>query len=181
MAAHAFSGGKALEAKLRELAKKVGKAATLRVGFLENATYPDGKPVAMVAAIQEFGAPAAKIPSRPFFRNMVAAKSPNWGESLGNVLKGTDYDAGKALAVMGESIKGQLVDSIVEINSPALSPTTLMLRKMRSEDQGLVVTGKTVGEAARRVADGESYAGVSTAVLIDSGHLQNSVDYEVKP
>lgn len=180
MAAHSFSGGAALEAKLREIAKKVGKAATLRVGFLENATYPDGKPVAMVAAIQEFGAPRARIPPRPFFRNMIAAKSPNWGESLAAVLKNNDYDAGKSLAVMGEGIKSQLVASIVEINSPALSPVTLMLRKMRSDDQNLVVTGKTVGEAARRVAEGESYSGVSTAVLIDSGHLQNSVDYEVK-
>lgn len=181
MAAHSFSGGAALEAKLREIAEKVSKAETLRVGFLEGATYPDGKPVAMVAAIQEFGAPRASIPPRPFFRNMIASKSPNWGESLAAILKNNDYDAEKSLMVMGEGIKGQLVESIIQTNSPALSPTTLMLRKMRSEDQSLVVTGKTVGEAARRVADGESYAGVSTAVLIDSGHLQNSVDYEVKP
>jgi hypothetical protein len=80
---------------------------------------------------------------------------------------------------MGEGIKGQLQQSIADTDAPALSQITLMLRKMRSEDQSLVVTGKTVGEAARRVAEGESTAGVSTKPLDDTGHMKASVDYEV--
>lgn len=44
-----FSGGAALEAKLSELAEKLGDGKTLRVGFLEGATYPDGQSVPMVA------------------------------------------------------------------------------------------------------------------------------------
>jgi hypothetical protein len=51
----AFSGGAALEAKLREIAEKVGKAKTVNVGFLEGATYPDGTPVALIAATNEYG------------------------------------------------------------------------------------------------------------------------------
>lgn len=51
----AFSGGAALEAKLREIAAKVGKPNMVRVGFLEDATYPDGTPVALVAATNEYG------------------------------------------------------------------------------------------------------------------------------
>jgi hypothetical protein len=51
----AFSGGAALEAKLREIAEKVGKANTVNVGFLEGATYPDGTPVALIAATNEYG------------------------------------------------------------------------------------------------------------------------------
>lgn len=50
-----FSGGAALEAKLREIAEKVGKAKTVNVGFLEGATYPDGTPVALIAATNEYG------------------------------------------------------------------------------------------------------------------------------
>lgn len=50
-----FSGGAALEAKLREIAEKVGAPKTVRVGFLENATYPDGTSVALVAATNEYG------------------------------------------------------------------------------------------------------------------------------
>jgi hypothetical protein len=51
----AFSGGAVLEAKLREIAEKVGKANTVNVGFLEGATYPDGTPVALIAATNEYG------------------------------------------------------------------------------------------------------------------------------
>src|SRR5262245_47719483 len=48
-------GGDKLEAALREISRKVGKPGTLRVGFLSDATYPDGTPVALVAAANEFG------------------------------------------------------------------------------------------------------------------------------
>lgn len=50
-----MTGGDKLEAKLREIAEKAGRANTVRVGFLEGATYPDGMPVAYVAAINEYG------------------------------------------------------------------------------------------------------------------------------
>ena len=73
-----ISGGQKLDAALREMASKVAVPATLRVGFLENAKYPDGTPVAMVAAIQDYGAPGAGIPPRPFFRNMIADKQREW-------------------------------------------------------------------------------------------------------
>lgn len=152
----------------------------LRVGFLSDATYPDGTSVALVASIQEFGAPKAGIPPRPFMRATVAAKSSTWGEAVAANLKAHDYDAATALDAVGMGIEGQIRDQIIATDTPPLSPVTLMLRKMRSEDQSLVVTGKVVGEAAARVAAGESTAGVSTAVLRDSGHLLNSLDHEVK-
>lgn len=174
-----MKGGAALEARLKEIAKGLAKGASVRVGFLEGATYPDGTSVPMVAAIQEFGAPKAGIPPRPFMRATVAAKSSTWGDAVAGLLKVYDYDAAKALDATGMGIAGQIRDQIIATDSPPLSPVTLMLRKMRSEDQALVVTGKTVGEAAARVAAGESTAGVSTKVLNDSGHLLNSVDHEV--
>ena len=133
----------------------------------------------MVAAIQNFGAPAASIPPRPFFTNMIEQKSIGWASSLGRLLVATKYDTHAALAMMGEGIKAQLQESIKDTNAPALSKITIMLRKMRSEDQTLEVTGAVVGEAARRVAEGESLAGVSTKPLNDSAHMQNSVEYEV--
>jgi hypothetical protein len=176
----ALKGGDKLEAYLSDLAAKVSEPGTLRVGFLEDATYPNGTPVAMVAAIDEFGAPNAGIPPRPYFRHMIADKSPEWGPAIGNILPGEDYDATKTLDIVGEGIAGQLRQSIIDTNSPPLSPVTLMLRKMRSENQSLVVTGATVGEAARRVASGESTAGVSAKPLVDSGHMLNSVDHDVK-
>jgi hypothetical protein len=165
---------------LAEIAKNVSKASEVDVGFLEGSTYADGTNTAMVAAIQEFGAPGAGIPPRPFFRTMIEAKSPEWPDAVGNLLVTNGYDAAKTLGQTGAAIQGQLQQSIIDTFDPPLSPVTLMLRKMRAEDPGLVVTGKTVGEAARRVAAGESTEGVSTKPLVDSGHLLASVSYEVK-
>jgi hypothetical protein len=50
-----LKGGDRLEKKLREIAEKAGKANTVRVGFLEDATYPNGLHVAQVAATNEYG------------------------------------------------------------------------------------------------------------------------------
>lgn len=175
-----LKGGDKLTQALNEIAKNVSKASEVDVGFLENASYPDGKNVASIAAIQEFGAPKAGIPPRPFFRTMVEDKSPEWPEAVGNLLVANDYDAAKTLGQTGAAIQSQLQQSIIDTYAPPLSQITLMLRKMRAEDPDLVVTGKTVGEAARRVAAGESTDGVSTKPLVDSGHLLQSVSFEVK-
>lgn len=178
--ANAMKGGAKLEAYLAGMKKRLAKG-TVRVGYLETAKYPDGTPVAQVAIIQEMGAPAAHIPARPTFRPMIAQQSGTWGKGLAASLKNTGYDGNKSLGQMGMYIAGQLQGYIQAVTAPALSPVTLMLRKMKSKDQSLVVTGKTVGEAAARVAAGESTAGVSTKPLIDTNVMVNSVDSEVVP
>lgn len=66
--------------------------------------------VAQVAFWLEFGTTTQK--PFPFFRQMIASKSANWGGHLGRYLKTSEYDAGKALAKMGVLIQGQLVDSL---------------------------------------------------------------------
>lgn len=172
-----ISGGDKLDKALRDLEQKITKSARLRVGFLEGATYPDGTPVAMVAAIQNFG--GGKIPPRPFFTNMVKDKGPKWGDALGKLLQANDFDASRALELMGEGISGQLRQAIVDVLAPPLAPLTLMLRQMRAEDPNLVVTGATLGEAARRLDAGEVPGGVSTKPLVDSGHMLASISYEV--
>jgi hypothetical protein len=118
------TGGKKLEAALREMAAKVSQPATLRVGFLENARYPDGTPVAMIAAINEFGRPPVQ-PPRPFFRNMIKAKSPEWPAAIGDLLKANGYDAAKTLDIAGAAIAGQLRQSIVDLVTPPLAASTI--------------------------------------------------------
>ena len=75
-----ISGGNKLEAALKAISAKINRPGTLRVGFLEGATYPDGTSIPMVAAVNEFGAPSRGIPPRPFFRTMVADKSSTWAK-----------------------------------------------------------------------------------------------------
>jgi hypothetical protein len=174
-----ITGGTNLEKALAEIAKKVSKAAKVDVGFLEDATYPDGTSVAMVAAIQEFGAPSAGIPPRPFFRAMIAAKSPEWPKAIGDLLTANDYDAAKTLDQAGAAIEGQLKESIENTFDPPLSPVTLMLRKMRADNPDLVVNKTVVEQARAKVAAGASSAGASTKPLVDSGHLLASTGHKV--
>ena len=49
-----------------------------QVGLPSGINYEDGTPVAQVAAIQEFGAPAQKIPARPFIRPTVKEQKEQW-------------------------------------------------------------------------------------------------------
>ena len=150
MAEYSFSGGDKMNARLAEIAAKIGKAGSVRVGFLEGATYPDGTSVPMVAAIQEFGAPAKNIPPRPFFRNMISKESPQWGDILADQLVSTDYDADLSLSRMGEEIAGELRQSITDTNSPVLSPRTIAAKGFDKP-------------------------------LVDAGHMQSSISFEVKP
>jgi hypothetical protein len=142
-------GGNKFEAALQAMAGKVTSAESVKVGFLSGATYPDGTPVAMIAAIQNWGAPKAGIPPRPFFSDMIAKKSPEWGPATGELLKANDYDAAKTLTLVGETVAGQLRQSIVDTNEPALAESTI---RRKGFDKPLV----------------------------DTGHMLNSVDYEVK-
>ena len=141
-------GGEGVERALRAISENISKTATLRVGFLEGATYPDGTPVAMVAAIQEFGAPRAGIPPRPFFRNMIARKSPEWPDAIGALLKANNYDLARTFAQAGEAIAGQLRQSIVDTNSPALAESTV---RRKGFSKPLVDTGQMLNSVDHEV------------------------------
>lgn len=174
-----LTGGDKLRAKLQEIAKKVDGVHSLRVGFLEGATYPDADhtPVAQVAFWLNYGTKTA--PPRPFFTNLINEKATSWGDALARICKANDYDIDTALKLMGEGISEQVQQSIIDLDTPALSPITLMLRKMRIDDPYIKITGATVAEAARRVADDESSSPASTKVGVDTGHMLNSVGYKV--
>ncbi|HEV2540198.1 MAG TPA: hypothetical protein VGU03_10875 [Frateuria sp.] len=144
-----LSGGEGLRAKLEEVRQKVGKGELLRLGFLENATYPDGTPVAYIAAINEYGNPANNQPPRPFFRRMIAEKSPGWGASMAKVLKAADCNLDVAFGRMGEGIRGQLQASIRQLDAPALAAATIAAKGFEKP-------------------------------LVDTGHMLNSVDYDIQ-
>jgi hypothetical protein len=125
MATKSFSGGEKLEAYLKEMSKKVGSPATLRVGFLEGATYPAGISVATIALLNEYGVPSHNQPPRPFFRRMIADKKNGWGPALGKNLVAHNYDAKAALELMGDGIGGQLREAIIGFTDPPNAPSTI--------------------------------------------------------
>lgn len=142
-------GGEKAQKAIAKIVEKAGSKSLLSVGFMERAKYPDGTSVALVAAVQNYGAPSRGIPPRPFFSNMIKAKSPEWPKAIADLLIKNGYDMERTLKLTGEAIKGQLQQSIYDTDSPPLKPATVA-RKGFSKP------------------------------LIDTGHMVDSVDYEVK-
>lgn len=175
-----ISGGEALNKKLAELIDKIGDPAVLRVGFLEGSEEPDGTSIPMIAAIQNYGAPAKGIPPRPFFTNMVRDKSPGWGDAIVRILRSNNYHAKATLELMGQGIAGQLRQSIVDTNSPPLSPVTLLLRE-RFWSNRINMKFGDVMQARRDIEAGvqPSVSGTQAKPLVWEGNLLASVDYEV--
>ncbi len=175
------SGGNKLQAYLSRIAGRMSNATVVNVGFKEGATEADGTSIPMIAAIQEFGAPRAGIPPRPFFRNMIAAKKGEWPQAIADLLVANDFDARATLTQTGEAVSAQLKQSITDTNDPPLSPVTVMLRSMRRENPNLVISASTVVEARRRVAAGQTpKANTSTKPLIDTGEMQQQVGFFVE-
>lgn len=167
-----------VERKLKEIAAKM--SGQVDVGFLEGATYPDGTPVATVAFWNEYGHGGPfPSPPRPYFRTMIAKEKPTWGGKVAGLAKATGADGPKILAVMGEDIDGALKESIIDLVAPALSPTTLVLRK-KFGNSPQNITLDDVLAAQRAVANGEEGAtGTQAKPLIWTGHMLNSTGYRV--
>lgn len=138
------------EAYLRDLAARIGKGAVLKVGFLEGATYPDGTPVAMIAAINNYGAPSRGIPPRPFFSGMVDEKSPEWGDTFAGLMEANGDDTVKALRLMGEGIKGQLQQSIRDTVAPPNAPSTI---RAKGFDKPLIDIGHMLNSVDYEVTE----------------------------
>jgi hypothetical protein len=175
-------GGEAIRAKLTAIGDKMfEQAKSIDVGFLENSTpYADGTSTPTVAAIQEFGAPRAGIPPRPFFRTMVAEHKGEWGGQIGTLMKKNGLSGLVAMGQMGELISGELKDSIQAVVAPPLSETTLLLRE-RFGNNPQDIKFKDVQEARADAAMGATanVTGTQAKPLIWTGHLLNSVAYKV--
>lgn len=175
--------------KLDEINRRLEafKTKTIQAGIL-GGTYENGTNIAYVGAIQEYGAPDARIPPRPFMRSTVAARQGEWRRTLAaNIARvaAGEMSADDLMNVVGARMAADIQTTIGEMDSPPLSPITVMLRGMRSHDRSLVVTGKTVGEAAQRVADGETNYGASDKPLTPpdseggTGLLLKSISWKV--
>ena len=139
--------------KTGSLAKALSKYkdmnASLRVGVLEDATYPDGTPVAMVAFWNEYGTKTA--PVRAFFRTTVSNNKKNWVLSIQNLVK--MHEPEKAMGLMGEHIKDQIVQSIIGWSEPPNAPYTV---KKKGFNNPLIRTGQLSRSISYEVNSDES-------------------------
>lgn len=138
---------KNLEINLAQLGNSEAK-----VGWFENAKYPDGTPIAYIASIQEFGYPDGNIPPRLGMRFTAAAARKKWraeSEILSKrVLEGkmSGHDSMQAIALLAE---GDFVEHISSNPPPPLKPATLASRHRRGRgdqtlnDSGLMISTLT--------------------------------------
>ena len=121
-----MTGGDVLQKYLEKVADRLARAGTgasVSVGFLAGSVNRSGESIPVYMAANEFG--TSRIPPRPFFRNMIAAKGPAWGGNVAELLKNTEYDSALTLIRMGHLISGQLQVSINETNTPPNAPSTI--------------------------------------------------------
>lgn len=138
MVAKVLSGGDGLTKALAAIGSKLQRGGVVNVGFLEGATNTEGVSIPMYAAINEFGAPSRGQPPRPFFRNMIAEKSPDWPARVTRALKAFNYDVEKTLDFLGQDIQADLRQSIIDLADPPLKPSTI---KRKGFDKPLIDKG----------------------------------------
>ena len=128
----------------KALSKYKDMNASVRVGVLENATYPDGTPVAMVAFWNEYGTRTS--PVRAFFRTTVSENKKNWVLSVQNLMK-IHNDPKRVMGLIGVHMQEQIVQSINTWSDPPnsaytiakkgfdkpLVETALLMRSIKSE------------------------------------------------
>jgi hypothetical protein len=173
----------AVTATLNDLAKKA--RGSVQVGFIDSDQAP-------IAFWNEFGHKGRfPAPPRPFFRSMVSKDSPAWPGMMAGELKRSKMDGHKTLVYMGEHIDGELKQSIIDTNSPPLSPVTLRLRfkfgnhpeKIRARDVikaqqevafNATPTKKGKARKALRLA-----TGTEAEPLVWTGDMLNATGYSV--
>lgn len=129
------------------LSKYKDMNASVRVGVLENATYPDGTPVAMVAFWNEYGTKTS--PVRAFFRTTVSEQKKNWVLSVQNLMK-IHNDPKQVMGLIGVHMQEQIVQSINTWSDPPNSAYTIAKKGF---DKPLVETGVLMRSIKSEVGD----------------------------
>ena len=131
------------------LSKYKDMNASVRVGVLENATYPDGTPVAMVAFWNEYGTRTS--PVRAFFRTTVSEQKKNWVLSVQNLMK-IHNDPKRVMGLIGVHMQEQIVQSFNTWSDPPNSAYTIAKKGF---DKPLVERGIMMRSIKSEVGEGE--------------------------
>lgn len=148
------SNAEAIKKMLAELDKK-----EIRVGFFENSKYPDGTPIAYVAAIQEFG--YGPIPPRPFMRPAEEANKGKWLKGIAAGVRGViagNVTLDHALEQVGMVAAGDVRKAIKAVTAPPLAESTVRARQRRKK-------GKKSVSRKPLVDTGEMLQAVNSAVV----------------
>ncbi len=116
---------------------------SVAIGFFAEDTYNEtGIPVAQVAYKNEFGGMGefGQIPRRPFLRRTIHEQEGNWARNAVKAFKDTEFDTDKAMGRIGESARGDVVQTIHKIASAGGNSPDTVARK--GFDSPLIETGR---------------------------------------
>lgn len=146
------------EAAIRKMLDDLEKKE-VRVGFFENSKYPDGTPIAYVAAIQEFG--YGPIPPRPFMRPAEEANKGKWIKGIAAGVRGViagNVTLDHALEQVGMVAAGDVRKAIKAVTAPILKESTVQARQRRKK-------GKKAVSRKPLVDTGQMLQAVNSAVV----------------
>ena len=149
--------GSKLKDKLRKIAAL--DDLELKVGFFENARYPDGTPVAYVGYLNEYG---GHNPPRPFMKRTAQRRIKAWSKGIAANFNRADKSSLKiAYNKAGQVAVGDVKRTIKDWPPGGNAPSTVRAK-------------------ARRARSGKNLMPINPAtVLIDTGKMISSVAYEV--
>jgi len=170
--------------------KKVKREAATHVksveaGFYSTARYPDGTPVTVVAATQEFGRktpqkPFGKVPPRPFMSRAVDEIRPEMVRVVGaRIDRDTgivDKNLGRAMGVL---MQREIQKSIRDGDWKPNSEVTALLKTHGVTARQPYTFRYLLRELARLRAAGAKPRGKSRP-LIDTGFMRMSVAWDMK-
>ncbi|ENN8374928.1 hypothetical protein ACAX46_000291 [Providencia rettgeri] len=146
-------------AQLTKVYDELGKKQ-LKVGFFEHSKYPDGTPIAYVAAIQELGYPVGGIPPRPFLRPTMSDKKTEYGQLI--------FRVAKAVASGNITVN----DGLTQVGAKAASDVKLAIKAVTTP----ALDDATVKARARRHSKGKS----TNKPLVDTGQMLQAVNFAVE-
>ena len=156
--------GKNLLKALKQLENK-----EVKIGWFPSAQYdnPERTPVAAVAAQNEYGNPSKRIPARPFIRPAIIRDSRKWldlGESGVKAVLDGKTTINHVLEAIGQTVRADIQSSIARVYTPVLKQRTIEARLARRSS-----TGRLNKIQAQSISK----------PLIDTGHMQATVSYEI--
>lgn len=101
---------------------------SVKIGFPQGPTEKDGTPVAMIAAVHEFGVPKKNIPERSFLRSSIHEHMPNYLRlNRANLLRviRSKITIEAALGLLGQMAAGDAKRMIRNGNFVPLAPSTI--------------------------------------------------------
>lgn len=129
-------GGERLEAAIAELDRK-----KVKVGYFPTSRYPDGTPVAGVAAVQNLGSVSRRIPPRPTIGPAIEGSRQMQRDAIAvSVRRAVSgrQTVEQGMEQLGAAVVGEIQKAISELSTPPLAAGTI---RRKGNSKPLVDTG----------------------------------------